>query len=118
VDGHLYGIDERGQLRCFELVSGNMVWESLATAPNGRPTNSATGFIVKNGDRFFITTETGDLILAKMSPSGYEEMGRTKILDPTARTSGRKVVWSHPAYANQCIFARNDKEIVCISLAQ
>ena len=30
---------------------------------------------------------------------------------------GRDVVWSHPAYADKCVFARNDKEIVCASLA-
>jgi len=27
------------------------------------------------------------------------------------------VCWSHPAYAGKCIFARNDNEIVCASLA-
>jgi hypothetical protein len=27
------------------------------------------------------------------------------------------VVWSHPAFANRCVFARNDKEMVCVSLA-
>jgi hypothetical protein len=25
-------------------------------------------------------------------------------------------VWSHPAYADKCVFARNDQEIVCVSL--
>jgi len=29
---------------------------------------------------------------------------------------GRDVVWSHPAFANGCIFVRNDREIVCLSL--
>jgi len=27
------------------------------------------------------------------------------------------VVWSHPAFANKSMFARNDEEIVCVSLA-
>ena len=27
------------------------------------------------------------------------------------------VCWSHPAYADKCIFARNDRELVCASLA-
>jgi hypothetical protein len=27
------------------------------------------------------------------------------------------VVWSHPAFAGRCVFARNDKELVCVSLA-
>jgi hypothetical protein len=27
------------------------------------------------------------------------------------------VVWSHPAFANRSIYARNDKEILCAGLA-
>jgi hypothetical protein len=27
------------------------------------------------------------------------------------------VLWSHPAYANRSIYARNDKEIICALLA-
>jgi hypothetical protein len=26
-------------------------------------------------------------------------------------------VWSHPAFAHRCVYARNDKEILCASLA-
>jgi hypothetical protein len=26
------------------------------------------------------------------------------------------VVWSHPAFARRCLFARNDKELVCVDL--
>jgi hypothetical protein len=27
------------------------------------------------------------------------------------------VVWSHPAFAGKCVFVRNDKEIICVSMA-
>jgi hypothetical protein len=40
------------------------------------------------------------------------------MLEPTAAVFGRKVVWSHPAFASRCVFGRNDKEIVCASLAK
>jgi hypothetical protein len=30
---------------------------------------------------------------------------------------GRKVTWSPPAYANRRIFVRNEREIICASLA-
>jgi len=118
VDGHIYGVDEKGQIRCFELASGEKKWESWAAATNRRPANSTTGFIVKNADRYFIATEQGELILANMTPEGFTERGRFKMLDATSPTSNREVVWSHPAFANQCVFARNDKEIVCYSLAK
>ena len=118
VDNHIYGVDVKGHLRCIELETGERVWESLATTAGGRPLPSTTGFVVKNGDQYFLTTELGELILAKMSPEEYEEIGRFKMLEPTSTSFGRKVVWSHPAFANKCVFARNDSEIVCISLAK
>jgi len=73
---------------------------------------------VKNGDRYFLSTEAGDLIIAKLSPKGYEEVSRAHLLEPTTEAQGRKVDWSHPAYADKCIFVRNDTELVCASLAQ
>ncbi|MEE2826372.1 MAG: PQQ-binding-like beta-propeller repeat protein [Planctomycetota bacterium] len=118
VEGNAYGIDVKGHLRCVDLKSGERLWESLATAPQGRPASSATGFMVRNGEKFFVVIETGDLLIAKMSADGYQELDRAHILEPTSRTGNRKVVWSHPAFANRCMFARNDKEIVCVSLAE
>jgi len=117
VDGYMYGVSERGPLFCCELMSGKKVWDSMATTATGRPASSTTGFIVKNGDKYFIANEIGELIIAKMSPDGFQEIDRAKILEPTSQTGNRAVVWSHPAFSNKCVFARNDKELVCISLA-
>jgi hypothetical protein len=58
------------------------------------------------------------LILAKLTPQGYEELGRANLLKPTGHAGGREIVWSHPAFAHRCVFARNDEEIVCVSLAE
>ncbi len=118
VDGYIYGVDEQGQLRCIELESGKRVWETLAAATNRRPANSTTGFLIQNQDHFYLMTEQGELIIAKLSPTGYQELDRGKILQPTSRTGNREVVWSHPAFANRRMYARNDKEIVCVSLAK
>lgn len=116
-DGHMYGVDRQGELRCVKLSSGEHLWSTYAAMPGNRRANSGTAFIVKNGDRFFLASETGHLILARMTPSGYDEISRTKLLDPTTDGFGRRVVWSHPAFANKCVYWRNDKELVCVSLA-
>ena len=71
---------------------------------------------MKNGTRFFLSNEKGDLIIARLSPKGYEEISRAHLLEPTNTAAGRDVVWSHPAFANRRIFARNDKEIICCDL--
>ncbi|MBL8822138.1 MAG: PQQ-like beta-propeller repeat protein [Planctomycetia bacterium] len=120
-NGLIYGIDQPGQLRCVELKTGKRLWEAYEPTTgkkSGRPTNSGTTFLVKNGDKFFLFSETGHLIIAKLSPNGYEELSRAKILEPTNECFGRDVVWSHPAFADKCCFARNDKEIVCVSLGK
>jgi hypothetical protein len=62
--------------------------------------------------------ETGDLVVAKMSPAGYSEIARAHLLEPTNTAFGRNVVWCSPAYANRSIVVRNDKEIVRVSLAR
>jgi outer membrane protein assembly factor BamB len=56
-------------------------------------------------------------VIARLSPKGYEEIGRAHLMEPTGNAMGRKIVWSHPAFANRAMFARNDKEIICVSLA-
>ena len=118
---YIYGVDGHGILRCLELRTGKRVWETEALI--GGRANWATAFFVRHNDRYFINTDLGDLVIAKLSPEGYEEISRTQLIAPTSpyvrrRDAGSTVNWSHPAYANQHIIARNDEEIVRYSLAQ
>ncbi|HEX4591113.1 MAG TPA: PQQ-binding-like beta-propeller repeat protein [Gemmataceae bacterium] len=123
-DGIIYGVDQPGVLRAVKLETAERLWASYKPVvgrdlPPDTRINSGTAFLVKNGDRYVIFAETGDLIFAKLSPKGYDEISRAKIIEPTLtiQFGPRTVVWSHPAFANRCVFARNDKEIVCVSLA-
>jgi hypothetical protein len=77
---------------------------------------SGTAFITRQGERFWMFTETGDLVIAKLSAAGYEELDRVHLLAPTNTAFGREVVWCPPAYANRSIVVRNDKEIIRVSL--
>ena len=117
-DGYLYGVDRFGELRCVQMRDGKQKWSTLAAATKGETLNSATAFLIKHDDRFFIFNEQGDLILARLSPKGYAELGRANILKPSTEAFGRKVVWSYPAFAEKCMFARNDQEVVCVSLSE
>jgi outer membrane protein assembly factor BamB len=114
-DGFLYGVCSYGKLRCLEAETGRRVWETLAPVGESR---WATAFLTPHEDRFFLFTERGELILARLSPKGYEELGRMPIVEPTMKAGRRMVVWSPPAFAGRCMFARNDKEIVCVDLAE
>jgi outer membrane protein assembly factor BamB len=116
-DGLVYGFHENGELRAMRVPDGDFAWKG--GGPLGeRPQGSGTAFLTKQGDRFFLFTETGDLVIAKLSPQGYEELSRVHLLEPTNNAFGRPVVWCAPAYANKSIVVRNDAEIIRVSLAE
>lgn len=116
----IYGVDSYGELRCLNAGTGDRLWSSLA-ATGPKSERWGTAFLVKlgdSGDRFVLFNEHGDLILADLSPKGYTEISRAKIIEPTNKLAGRLVVWTHPAFAEKCVFARNDKELVCVPLGR
>lgn len=113
---YIYGVCSYGQLRCLKASTGERVWETMA-ATTEKETRWGNAFLIRNEDRYFLFNERGDLIIAKLSPAGYEEISRAHLLEPTNNDPGRPVVWSHPAFANRSVYARNEREIVCVSLA-
>ncbi|MFM8272403.1 MAG: PQQ-binding-like beta-propeller repeat protein [Gemmata sp.] len=130
---HIYGVCSYGQLRCIETDTGKRVWESMRATRGARTPKAILGkdepddkerwslaFLIPNGDRYFLFNEQGDLIIAKLTPKGYEEIDRAHVIDPTNTMAGRGrlVVWMHPAFANKNVYVRNDKELICISLAK
>jgi outer membrane protein assembly factor BamB len=119
VGDYIYGICSYGQFRCLNARTGERVWETLdVTREKAR---WSAGHIVRNGDRFFINNDRGELIIARLSPEGYHEISRTQLIKPTSNSGNRReagaVHWSHPAYANRHIVTRNDEEIIRVDLA-
>ena len=76
IDGdYIYGICSYGQFRCLNLKTGQRVWETMEVTKE--KARWASGFIVRQDDRYFINNDRGELIIAKLSPKGYHEISRT-----------------------------------------
>jgi outer membrane protein assembly factor BamB len=114
-DGVLYGFDQKGVLRAIDLESGKKLWETPKPVSE-RPANSGTAFIVRQGKRHWLFNDSGELIIAKITRDGYEEIDRAKVIEPTNTAFGRDVVWSMPAFANRRAYIRNDEECICVDL--
>ncbi len=112
-DGHVYSHKSQGRLVCLDARTGRQVWEKekVVDAKSG-----ACLHLIPNGGRAWLFTDQGDLIQARVTPAGYEELGRAHLLNPTYLFGGRNVLWPPPAFANRHIFARSDEELVCASL--
>ncbi len=116
-DGYGYGVGMMGDLHCFKAKTGENLWETFA-AVTGHRADCGTVFVVPQQNRCVLFNDQGDLILADLTPKGYHEISRAHVLEPVALARGRNIVWSHPAFAQGCVFARNEKEMVCVSLVK
>lgn len=111
----VYGVDSYGQFRCLDIETGDRVWEDNSVVPKAR---WATVHMIQNGEQIIMVNERGELLLASLSTDGVEIQSRSQLIDPTLKQLRRRggVVWSHPAIADGVVFARNDKELVAVSL--
>ena len=120
IDGHVYGCGNGGRYICARLTDGKRMWDTFRPASSNRPISWGNVFTVRLSayeNRYILINDHGEIILASMSPSGYSEQDRAKLIAPTHQVGGRKLVWSHPAFANQRIYLRNDEELRCYDLS-
>ncbi len=120
----LYGVDSgTGALISVDPKDGSRFWETAEPVLQdpSRRGRHGTAFLTRIGssDTYFILNEVGDLILSQLTPAGYKEIGRAHVIEPTNSTNAggtRKVLWSHPAFADKTLFVRNDEKIIAIDL--
>jgi len=111
---YVYSARSSGELVCLAAGTGEVIWKAdqVTDLKNG-----ASIHLTPNGESMFLYTDKGELIRAKLTPEGYREISRARLVEPVYPYGGRKVAWSPPAYANRHVFARTEKELVCASLA-
>ena len=99
---YLYAFDNVGSagpvthLVCLEAASGKPVW---------RKTRFGKGNMIAADGKLFATTMKGELVVIKATPDGYEELGRSKVIETTRQA---------PALANGRLYLRDGAEIVCL----
>lgn len=104
INGHVYGIDDdenkKASLRCIELATGTLKWEEKSIG---------FGAVAAADGKLIIQTETGEVVIAKASPEGFDELARAQVL------SGR--CWTTPVLAHGLLYVRNSAGLVrCLDL--
>jgi outer membrane protein assembly factor BamB len=102
-EGYLYGFHGRQEygpsLRCIELKTGKVQWSQEGFK---------AGTITLAGKSLLVLRENGELLLAPASPKEFHPAARAQLLPATVR--------SYPALANGCLYARNEKTLICVNL--
>ena len=112
-DGYIYGPNFNGEFCCLDAKTGGLIWKDGNTLPAGR---GVTSHLVQNRKRTWIFHDSGELIIAELSPRGLSLISRTRLIEPTHKVGSRMVAWAHPAFASGCVYARNDRELICVDL--
>jgi outer membrane protein assembly factor BamB len=115
IDEFIYGVDSYGELRCLEFANGDRVWEDQTAVNRNRWANI---HFIQQEDKIWMFNEHGELIISRLSPKGFTEISRAKLIEPTKKQLPRGVTWTHPAFANKHVFIRNDNKLVCADLSK
>ena len=113
-DDYVYSARISGEFVCLEASTGREVWSTnTVTAPK----NGSSIHITPCGDAVLLFTDQGNLIRARITSQGYGEISRVHLLNPTSPLGEKRCAWTPLAFANRHVFARNDVELICVSLA-
>ncbi len=112
-DDFVYSPRSGGPFVRLEAATGRELWQTNTVTALRK---GALVHFTPNGSSLFLVTDQGDLIRAQLSPTGYRELERCHIIDPTSPLFEFQFAWSAPAFANRHLFIRNDRELRCYSL--
>jgi hypothetical protein len=90
------------------LKTGEILWrdDHHLTAAGRNPHASIVWTDQIKGEALSLNAE-GELVYLNLNPDGYREYWREQVCGET---------WSHPAYAGNQIFARDDRSLSCWTL--
>jgi Ca2+-binding EF-hand superfamily protein len=104
-DGHLYAISAEGIAECFELQTGNRVWEERLEGSASR--NSSWSSMLLDRDRIYLPNQSGDVFVLRAGPK-FELLSRNSVNEPTNASL---------AAADGELFLRTDKALWCLATA-
>lgn len=105
---HVYALDRAKGLKCIEMATGKVLWENEHVTPRDRNPHASMAWVGSaDGGKALILNTPGELLLVKLSPEKIEYLGKAKLIGRT---------WAHMGLAEGCVFARDDREIVCAPL--
>jgi outer membrane protein assembly factor BamB len=100
VDGSLYSFAEKDRFICVDTATGKLNWEESGFGKFYAST-------LTDGKRLLVLGQMGELVLLKINPMEYEDLGRMQVCGKT---------WSFPAYADGQLFVRDQKTLRRIKL--
>jgi len=101
--GHLYTISQEGIAECFELSSGQSLWQERLSGP-GAQSSSWSSTLLADG-KIYVPNKSGDVFVLRAAPK-FEVLATNSIGEPTNASL---------AASNDELFLRTDKALWCFA---
>lgn len=100
-NGYIYCTSDPRRLLCLNAATGAVAWQHDGITSGG-------GLAGVDGKLVVMDGANGEVILVRLSPERYQELGRIKPLGGESRTA--------PVIADGMMLVRNRKALVCVDL--
>jgi len=98
--GYIYGFDN-AILKCISAHTGKEGWKQ---------SGFGKGSLILADGHLIVLSERGRLTLVEATPNEYREKGTIQVLQGKC--------WTMPALADGKLYLRNQKEMVCLDIAE
>ncbi len=99
-NGYIYGTGEPDNLMCLDPKTGALKWVTTGFEKGG--------IITADGTIIALAGRSGNLVMAALTPKGYQELGRVSALGGQS--------WTAPILANGRLYIRNQHTLACYAV--
>ncbi len=108
VDGYLYGHSDKSGWTCMDFKDGTVKWANKSLG------KGAVGYA--DGMLYCLEENSGTLVLAEASTTGWKESGRFKLDPQAANRNPQGKIWVHPVISNGKLYLRDQEFIYCYNV--
>jgi len=112
VNGNIYGYSDGSGWVCQDLKTAKIKWDDRISLEGG------SGAIIAAGDRLYLYSDEGEVVLLEPNDQEWTEHGRFKLPEmskapKTRDTSRSSKTWAHPVVANGRLYLRDHELVFC-----
>ena len=108
--GNLYGFSDGKGWTCMDFKTGAVKWQEKAALKKG-------AIHLADGMLYLLEEDSGTVVLADASPTGWKEHGRFKLDPQTTQRSKSGKIWTHPVVSGGKLYLRDQELLFCFDVS-
>jgi len=108
--GNLYGFCDGKGWTCMDFKTGTVKWQEKPALKKG-------AIHLADGQLYLLEEDTGTVVLADASPTGWKEQSRFTLAPQTTQRSKSGKIWTHPVVSGGKLYLRDQELLFCFDVS-